>query len=129
MEKKIKVQDVIDFIKKSMEKNYTVKLWNNKYVEVIRKIKDTNGEYYYRTQQFGYLGDNEMLRINLSRPWFDSSADYIIDTKDKREILKWETFIEDIKEYYYKQIEEEFNNFFKEREEKHSSIDDLDDDD
>ena len=125
MEKKIKFDNVIDFVYRALKGKYHFRLSEN-YMTIIREIKytDVDGSKisYNCFDMFWYLEDN-VLTIRL-----DDNNYYQIKVENQKDIARWNILIEDVKEYILVDIETKFNNFFEEDNSKPTTIDDLDND-
>lgn len=131
MEKKIKFQDVINFIEKSMENGYTVSpCGNGVTIGKSHKYNNDNGGYtVYNCFEFYWRYEDEKLIIGIGVSYNRDSeiSDYTLKIEDSKKILEWKLLLQRIKEYRFLKLENRFDNFFKEEESKFKDINDLDD--
>jgi hypothetical protein len=131
MEKKIKFDEIINFIYKSIKKNYSIEC--DSYGICIghkREYTDDNGSTrVYNCFRFGWGMCENCLIIGVNS-WGVNNDDYHYNLKinNPKDIARWNILIEDIKEYIFNKIERDFNNFFEEDNSKPTTIDDLDND-
>ena len=131
MEKKIKFEDVIHFIEKSMENGYTISPGGN-YITIGKSRKynsDTGGYTVYNCFEFYWRYEDEKLIIGIGVSYNRDSeiSDYTLKIEDPKKILEWKLLLQRIKEYRFLRLENRFDNFFKEEESKLKDINDLDD--
>lgn len=129
MEKKIKFQDVVNFIERAMSLNCTIDVYHYKELDmystlyIITKISKDE----HKGREINWKQENDKLYINLCHSSYSEKlSDYIIEVENRKDILKWETLIEEITEYAHYKLEIEFENFFN-NEYKPTDINDLDD--
>ena len=121
MERNIKFPHVVGFIRKSMEDNYDIAIYSEDDYLCIRKEK--NGEII-DSFIFTAIFDDEVLKIYLQ-----NRSDYVVETREKTDILYWKLLLEEVREYVDRKIEYQFNTFFNEDNSKPTDINDLDNDD
>lgn len=131
MERKIKFEDVIKFIEKAMDSNCKIYIYCYKSSETSNSMaiyKEICKEESKRLS-FSWTEKDNKFFINLSSEFFSEGrrSDYIIIVENKKDILKWETLIEEVIEYAHQKLETEFDNFFKEEYPTLKDINDLDD--
>ena len=126
MEKKIKFDNVIDFVYRALKEKYHFRL-SEAYMTIIRKIKYTDVDgtrvSYNCFDIFWYLKDN-VLTIRLG-----DNNHYQIKVENQKDIARWNILIEDVKEYILVDVETKFNNFFDIDKAKPTTINDLDNED
>lgn len=133
MEKKIKFDEIVDFIYKSIKKNYSIEL-NSWGVCISHKQEytDSSGSTKaYNCFRFGWKVYDENCLIIGVNSWCTDNDDnhYNLEIDNPRDIARWNILIEDIKEYVFNKIERDFNTFFDEDDSKPTTINDLDDKD
>jgi len=129
MEKKIKFEDIVAFIRKAMSLNCTIDLYCYKELDMYSTLyiytKISKDER--KGKEINWAQKNDKLYINLSHGYSEKLSDYIIEVENRKDILKWETLIEEVIEYTHQKLETEFENFFKEEYPTLKDINDLDD--
>ncbi len=129
MEKKIKFDDVIDFIYKALKMKYYVTLCGSGSITIGHEMKylDTEGsKQTFNCYSFAWNFVDNNLIITLDTSYVRDDLQYQLKIENKKDIARWNILIEDVKEYVFNKIEDKFNNFFKE-EKSHIDINDLDD--
>ena len=129
MEKKIKFKNVIDFITKAMDTNCDIYLYfytdGNNNISISKGVKND-----LKYKNISWKKVNNKLFINLSSSGFvENISDYVIVIEDRKDILIWESLIEDVIDYTHRKLEIEFNSFFKDEDSKPTTINDLDSED
>lgn len=130
MEKKIKFENVIAFIKKAMDLdfdiNYSSALFSDSFeLTIFKELEDKTLKRY-----INWRYSDDKLLINLNGDFIPGKlAYYIIEVVDKKDILKWEFLIEEVKEYCVNKLENNFKNFFNELQNPVKDINDLDNED
>ena len=123
MEKKIKFNDVVEFVKRAISnKNCCVIL----YIDSICIHKKTD-DNKFSSFDIVWCENTNNLEIHLDK-FVLGTNDYVIEITEPKEILTWKMLIEEAKDSVFKTIEYKFNNFFKE-ENKVTDINDLYSDD
>ena len=130
MEKRIKFKNVIDFITKAMDTNCNIHLYfyteGNNNISISKELNKNDFKY----KDISWKKVNNKLSINLSSSGFiENISDYVIVVEDRKDILTWESFIEDVIDYTHRKLEIEFNSFFKDEDSKPTTINDLDSED
>lgn len=126
MEKKIKFKDVVAFIKKAMDLDFDINyssplFFGNFELTIFNKTL---------RQYINWKYNNDKLLINLSGGFcVGNPTDYTIEVVDKKDVLKWEFLIEEVKEYCVNKLENNFKNFFNELQSPVKDINDLDNED
>ena len=135
MEKKIKFDEIVDFIYKSMKKNYSIE-WDSWGVCISHKREYTYNDgstRAYNCFRFGWrVYDENRLIIGVNNwcvNYDDNDHYYNLEINNPRDIARWNILIEDIKEYIFNKIEYDFNTFFDEDNSKPTTINDLDNED
>ena len=130
MEKKIKFQDIIDFIERSMSNGYKFSLYaDNLTIGKSFKYNNDEGGYtVYDCFEFYWKEEAEKLIIGVGKTYSCNSeiSDYNLEIEDSKQILEWKLLLQKLKEYNFNNLENRFFNFFKE-ESKLKDINDLDD--
>lgn len=130
MEKKIKFEDVVAFIKKVMDLDFNINYSPAPFSETTELIvfKELENKTIRKYIDFAYEDDKLLMNLNggfsLKKP-----SDYIIEVSDKKDILKWEFLMEEVKEYCINKVENDFKNFFKDLQNPVKDINDLDNED
>lgn len=130
MEKNIKFEDVVAFIKKVMDLDFNINYSPFPFSETTELIvfKELENKTIRKYIDFAYEDDKLLMNLNggfsLKKP-----SDYIIEVSDKKDILKWEFLMEEVKEYCINKIENDFKNFFKDLQNPVKDINDLDNED
>lgn len=131
MEKRIKFKNVIDFITKAMDTNCDINLYfyieGNNNISISKEVNKNDLKAY---KDISWKKVNNKLSINLSSSGFiENISDYVIEVEDRKDILTWESLIEDVIDYTHRKLEIEFDNFFKDENSKPTTINDLDNED
>ena len=120
MEKKIKVEDVIEFLRKCLKKHYDIKFGFHQDIS----IKNNNDTFHLA---WNVVDDTLHMWLTFkSFSSFGSDLEYAIQTKNKRLIAEWELLLEDLKDNYYTNVEQKFLGFFN--ADNILNINELDDD-
>ena len=132
MEKKIKFDEIVDFIYKSIKGNYSIEL-NNYLITIGHKKEYTSNKGTTKTYncfRFAWAFDDNNLIITID-DWIVKLDDFHYNLKinNLKDIAKWNILIEDVKEYIFNKIERDFNTFFDEDDSKPVTINDLDNED
>lgn len=131
MEKKIKFEDIVVFIIKAMSLNCTIDLYHYKELDMYSTLYITTkiSKDECKGREINWKQENDKLYINLSHNSYSKKlSDYIIEVENRKDILRWETLIEEVTEYVHYKLEIEFENFFN-NESKPTDINDLDEGD
>lgn len=130
MEKKIKFENVVAFIKKAMDLdfdiNYSTTLLSDGFeLMIFKELRDKTLRQY-----INWKYNDDKLLINLNGGFIPGKPIYyIIEIVDKKDVLKWEFLIEEVKEYCVNKLENNFKNFFNELQSPVKDINDLDNED
>ena len=131
MEKKIKLEDIIKFINNAKNSDYDISIYYleendcNNQVVIYKSLSDNK----ISRQAFSWKNLGDKLIINLTSEYCNYDSDYIVEVENKKDILKWEMFIEELIDYTHSRLEFNFKNFFKDEENKVKDINDLDNED
>ena len=122
----ITFNEVIAFIKKAIDKNLGITV-NKNYITIYKSKKDLESGVNYKDCFEISFDDSNEEKIILYINCFFNENGYKIIIENNEDILRWKLLIENIKHYYHNLIENKFNNYFKEDDNKPADIYDLDD--
>lgn len=131
MEKKIKLENIIEFINNAKNSDYDISIYYreendcNNQVIIYKSLSDNK----ISRQAFSWKNLDDKLIINLTSEYCNYDSDYIVEVENKKDILKWEMFIEELIDYTHSRLEINFKNFFKDENNKVKDINDLDNED
>jgi len=127
MEKKIKFDDIINFIYNAIDRKYDISLCDG-ILTVTREINHKNITEISCFHFSWILNNKKQLIIHVDKYYIDINSDYCykLEIENPKDIARWNILIEDVKEYVFNKIEDKFNNFFNE-DDKSTTINDLDD--
>ena len=123
MERKIKFEDVVNFVRKAIKEKCNIRVFNSS-IDISRKISDEKTLYFYICWN---IDSENKLEICSDRSIYTGDYCYSIKIDDNRQILEWKLLIADVKDYYDSQVENSFNGFF--RDTTPININDLDNED